>query len=104
MDNTTYFEKLAELNPCVKFVIDNYDMLCCAHSDKVVMVMNGNEFCVDGAQAPSAYVAKVFGSMTEAMLYTDALDMGHVPYVLKACDGLDVTKDFLFSVGCKTPD
>lgn len=101
MDNTSLIEKIAELNPCVKFIIDNYDMLCCAHGGKVVMVMNSNEYYVRLVNGPAAYVARIFDSMIEAMRYTHAMNMGHVPYALKECDGDDVMRGLTWSIGCK---
>lgn len=92
-------EDIIANNPCVKFIVDNYEMLCRAHSGRVVMVVNGGVMI---EEAPKAYVAKTFGSMIEAMMYTDSMDMGHVPYALKACDGSEVTYELLFSKGCTT--
>lgn len=94
-------EELGALNPCVQFVLDNYDMLCIAHPDKVVMTMNSNKLFVDMTEGPVAYVAKVFDSMIEAMSYTRAVDMGHVPYALVKCDGYDIARNLLWSVGCR---
>lgn len=93
--------ELASLNPCIKFAIDNYDMLCCAHPGKVVMTMNSNRIFVDITDGPEAYVAKVFDSMIEAMSYTRAMDMGRIPYALVECNGTDITKNLLWSTGCR---
>lgn len=89
------FDKLADLNPCVAFIVDNYDMLCVAHPGKTVMVMNGGP--------AGAYIAKIFDSMFQAMFFTQSMKMGHVPYALKSCDGSPVELELLFSFGCKTP-
>lgn len=94
-------ENLAAMNPCIKFIIDNYDMLCCAHPGKVVMTMNSNEMFLEITHAPNAYVAKVFDSIIDAMSYTRAMDMGHVPYAMIKCDGNDIAKSLLWSVGCR---
>lgn len=101
MENSlSLLEKLAALNPCIKFVIDNYNMLCCAHPGKVVMVMNSNKLFVDITNGPEAYVAKTFDSMIEAMSYTHAMDMGHVPYALIECNGAEISNNLSWSVGC----
>lgn len=91
---------LAANNPCIKFIVDNYDMLCIAHPGKVVMSMNSNEQLRHITKSPEGYVAKVFDSMIEAMSYTRAMDMGHVPYALIECNGDDIAKSLLWSVGC----
>ena len=93
-------DDIAANNPCVKFIVDNYDMLCIAHPVKVVMTMNIDEQFRHITKSPEAYVAKVFGSMIEAMSYTRAMDMGHVPYALIECDGSDIAKNLLWSIGC----
>lgn len=94
-------EDLAANNPCVKFIVDNYEMLCIAHPGKVVMAMNANKPIMELIKGPEAYVAKVFDSMIEAMSYTRALVMGHVPYALVECDGTDIAKSLMWSIGCR---
>lgn len=94
-------EELIKNNPCIKFIVDNYGMLRAAHPGKVVMVMNVNEAWVDLVGCPPARVTKVFDSMIAAMQYTDAIDMGHVPYALKECNDGDAMTELIFSVGCK---
>lgn len=76
-------EEIARLNPCVRFILDNYDMLCIAHPGKVVMTLNS----AYPQLMPEAYVAKTFDSMVEAMQYADFIDMSEVPYALKECNG-----------------
>ncbi len=91
------FNELAAANPCIRFIVDNYDMLCAAHWGKVVMALgaSSNEF------GPEAYIAKTFDSMIEAMMYTEAIDMSAVPYALKLCDGSEISHELLFSKACK---
>ncbi len=89
--------RLAEANACVRFVLDNYGMLCAAHRGKVVMVMERQLW----AGSPEAYVAKTFATMVDAMMYTHAMDMSHVPYVLKECGGGDAMMNLTYSIGCK---
>lgn len=84
-------DRLADLNPCIRFVIDNYDALCLAHPGKTVLVVGKCVF-------------KAFPSMVEAMMYTDAIDMRSVPYALKECDGGDACSNLVYSMACKTPD
>lgn len=88
---------LAEKNPCIKFVIDNYDMLCIAHSGKVVMTVNS---CLPGI-GPEARVAKTFDSIVDAMMYADAIAMDKIPYALKECNGGDAMNNLIYSIGCK---
>lgn len=97
-------EELAALNPCIKFIIDNYDMLCCVYPGKVVMTMNSNKMFVDIAKGPEAYVAKVFDSMVAAMSYTHSMEMGHVPYALIECNGAEISNNISWSIGCKEQD
>lgn len=85
-------------NPCIKFVVDNFDMLCLAHAGRVVMVMN-RKYVI--GKEPEAYVAKTFDSLEEAMIYTDALDINHIPFVLKECCGQNPLDRLIFSGGCK---
>lgn len=90
-------EQLAEKNPCVRFVIDNYDMLCRAHTGKVVMVLDST---IDGIY-PDAFVAKTFDTLEDAMIYVDAIDMKDVPYALKECIGGDPKNRLAYSNACK---
>lgn len=92
---------LAANNPCIKFIVDNYQMLCISHPGKVIMTMNCNEHLRHITPGPEGYVAKVFESMIEAMSYTRAMDMGHVPYALVECNGADIAASLVWSVGCK---
>lgn len=94
-------EKLAAHNPCIKFIVDNYDMLCLSHPGKVVMTMNSDEALRNITRCPEGYVAKVFDSMIEAMSYTRSMDMGHVPYALIECNGYDIVQNLSWSIGCK---
>lgn len=89
-------EQLAEKNPCVRFVIDNYDMLCRAHHGKVVMVLNS---AIDGIY-PDAFVAKTFDTLEDAMIYINAIDIKDVPYVLKECNGGDPKNRLVYSNAC----
>ena len=84
-------DELAANNPCIKFIVDNYDMLCIAHPNKTVLVIGSS-------------VARTFDSMIDAMMYTRAIDMIDVPYALKECNGSDVYNELLYSVACKTPN
>lgn len=84
-------EELARLNPCIRFILDNYDMLCIAHPNKVVLVVD-------------EYVARTFDSMFDAMRFTRAVDMINVPYAMKECNGTDPESNLIYSVACKTPD
>lgn len=83
-------DRLADLNPCIRFIVDNYDVLCFAHPDKTVLVI--------GAQ-----VVRTFTSMTQAMMYTRAVDLYNIPYAMKHCDGSDVYNDLVYSVSCQMP-
>ncbi len=84
-------EELANLNPCIKFIIDNYDVLCIAHPNKTVLVV--------GSQ-----VIRVFPSMTDAMIYTRKVDMKDIPYAIKDCNGSDVWNQLTYSVACQHPN
>lgn len=84
-------EQLADLNPCIRFIIDNFDALCLAHYGKCVLVVDERVF-------------KVFDSMVEAMMYTDAIDMSSVPYALKVCDGREPYDNLTYSVACQSPN
>lgn len=96
--------KLAALNPCVKFVIDNYAVLCAAHDGKTILVLEAPEPAVRCLKCPPAYVAHVFDSMVEAMSYTRALKMEALPYALKECNGGGVEDGLTYSVACRTHD
>jgi len=84
-------EELATLNPCIKFIVDNYDLLCLAHPNKTVLVVDSQ-------------VVRTFPSMVEAMMFTAAIGMESVPYALKQCDGSDVAVQLIFSKACKIPN
>lgn len=86
-------DELAANNPCIKFIVDNYDMLCRAHPGKTVLVIDEDN-CV----------AKTFDSMVDAMMYTRAVDMIDIPYAMIDCNGADPATTILFSVACKTPN
>lgn len=81
-------EELASLNPCVKFILDNYDMLCIAHPGKAVLVVG-------------EAVARTFDSLVEAMTYTNRIDMSSVPYAIKECNGGDPTQLLIVSNKCQ---
>ena len=95
LDN--HMDELAALNPCIKFIIDNYGMLCLAHPGKVVMVINSG----DVGFGPGARVVKTFDTLIDAMMYVDAVDIRDVPYAIKECVGGEATTNLMFSVGCK---
>lgn len=90
-------KNLAEKNPCIKFVIDNYGLLCRAHRGKVVLVLE-NEY---DFLPPPAYVSRTFDSMIEAVQLMNALGMANVPYALKECNGGEITQNFFFSPACQ---
>lgn len=101
MENTTdLLNKVAELNPCVDFIVRNYDLLCVAYPNKVVMVMDW----VALAGNTNAYVARTFDSMVDALMFVDAMAMDHVPFALKLCDGSDVDFKLTISKACRTPN
>lgn len=89
---------LAEKNPCIKFVIDNYGLLCRAHRGKIVLVL---EHEYDFLSVP-AYVSRTFDSMIEAVQLMNALRMSNVPYALKECNGGEITDNLFFSPACRT--
>lgn len=90
-------EEIAAANPCVRFIVDNYEMLCRVHGGKVVLVLNKER----PACGPDAYVAGTFQSMISALAYTEAIDMREVPYALKQCDGEDPYSSLVYSNACK---
>lgn len=94
-------DKIAAINPCVKFAIDNYPLLCVAHQGKTAMILNNDGLSYACTTVPEAYVAKLFDSMIDAMAFTQALDMGHVPYALIDCSGGNIDNSLLWSVGCR---
>lgn len=90
-------EEIAANNPCVRFIIDNYDMLCLVHHGKVVMTVNSG--CP--GVGPEAHVARTFDSIVDAMMYADAVVMDNVPYALKECNGGDALSNLIYSTGCE---
>ncbi len=84
-------EELAKLNPCIKFIIDNYDMLCLAHPGMTVMVVDSR-------------VVRTFPSMIDAMMFTEAVGMENVAYAMKECNGSDVCDQLIYSTACQSPN
>lgn len=84
-------DELAANNPCIKFILDNYVMLCRVHPGKTVMVIDDDN-----------RVAKTFDSMVDAMTYTRSIDMTDIPYAMIDCNGADPVTNILFSTACKT--
>lgn len=72
---------LAEKNANVRFIADNYDVLCRAHRNKAILVMDGE-------------VVKVFDNEVEAILFTHKAMMRNSDYAIKRCSG--PIGDFLF--------
>ena len=87
-------DELAANNPCIKFIVDNYDMLCRAHPGKTVLVIDDDN-CI----------SKIFASMVDAMMYTSAIRLYTLPYALVDCNGADLgNNNLLFSESCKIPN
>lgn len=85
-------EDLAANNPCIKFIVDNYDMLCRAHPGKTVLVIDDDN-----------YVSKTFESSVEAVMYTHAVGLHDLPFAIAICNGKDLfNNNLMFSDSCKT--
>lgn len=84
-------DELAANNPCIKFIIDNYNMLCRAHPGKTVLVIDDDN-----------YVSKIFDSMIDAIMYTHSIRMHDLPYAMANCNGSDLfNNNLVFSDSCK---
>ena len=85
-------DDLAAANPCIRFLVDNYDMLCRTYPGKTVLVVDSDN-----------YVSKTFDSAVEAVMYTHAVMLHVLPFAIATCNGSDLfNNNLIFSDACKT--
>lgn len=85
-------EELAANNPCIKFIVDNYDMLCRAHPGKTVLVIDDDN-----------YVSRTFDSSIEAVMLIHAIGLQDMPFAIAVCNGSDLfNNNLMYSDSCKT--
>lgn len=85
-------DELAANNPCIKFIVDNYDMLCRAHPGKTVLVIDDDN-----------YVSRTFDSSVEAVKLIHAIGLQDLPFAIATCNGSDLfNNNLMYSDSCKS--
>lgn len=69
-------------NPNAQFIIDNYDVLCIAHRNRAVLVMDRK-------------VVRTFDSMFDALAFINCVNISDGQYAIKECDGGQPEKHLL---------
>lgn len=68
------FESLYGKNPNIRFIVDNYDILCHAHRGKTILVMD-------------CKVKRVFDNEVDAVSFAHAVKLHGDCYAMKPCIG-----------------
>lgn len=90
--NNRIIDELAQNNQCIKFIVDNYGMLCRAHPGKTVLVIDDDY-----------YVSRTFDSSVEAVMYIHAIGLQDLPFAIAVCNGSDLfNNNLMYSDSCKS--